>query len=134
MNYVLAIDQGTSSTRAMLYTTHGTLVLSSQYSLTQYYPNAEWVEHDPEEIWQKTITAVNDILSQVDQKDVLCCGITNQRETTVIWNKKTGECVAPAIVWQDRRTADYCQSLGLHAPMIQEKQAYCSILTFLQPN
>lgn len=121
MNYVLAIDQGTSSTRAMLYTTHGTLVLSSQYSLTQYYPNAEWVEHDPEEIWQKTITAVNDILSQVDQKDVLCCGITNQRETTVIWNKKTGECVAPAIVWQDRRTADYCQSLGLHAPMIQEK-------------
>lgn len=121
MNYILAIDQGTSSTRAMLYTVHGDLVANSQYSLTQYYPNAGWVEHDPEEIWQKTLTAMRDVASQVPKENIVACGITNQRETTVVWNKNTDKCLAPAIVWQDRRTAEYCQQFATKAPLIQEK-------------
>jgi len=121
MNYILAIDQGTSSTRAMIYSLTGELIISSQYPLTQYYPQTGWVEHDPEEIWQKTLTAMRDVVSQVPQGSILTCGITNQRETTVIWNKKTGICLAPAIVWQDRRTADYCDQLSEYASMIQDK-------------
>jgi glycerol kinase len=121
MNYLLAVDQGTSSTRAMIYTLHGHLVASSQYPLTQYYPQAGWVEHDPEEIWKKTLNAIKDVVSQVERKKIISCGITNQRETSVIWNKKTGECLAPAIVWQDRRTEEYCRSLYEHTSIIQEK-------------
>lgn len=121
MNYILAIDQGTSSTRAMIYTIYGELITSSQYPLSQYYPQSGWVEHDPEEIWQKTLTAMRDVVSKVNAKAILTCGITNQRETTVIWNKKTGVCLAPAIVWQDRRTELYCQSLTDYSSMIQEK-------------
>lgn len=121
MNYLLAIDQGTSSTRAMIYTLEGDLVTSSQYPITQYYPHSGWVEHDPEEIWQKTLTAMRDVLGQIDASKVVCCGITNQRETTVIWDKNTGECLAPAIVWQDRRTEEYCRSLADYAALIQEK-------------
>ncbi len=120
MNYLLAIDQGTSSTRAMLYTLGGELVTSSQYPITQFYPQLGWVEHDPEEIWQKTLAAMRDVVSQVKAEQVLACGITNQRETTVIWNKETSACLAPAIVWQDRRTEEYCCSLKDHAAMIQE--------------
>lgn len=121
MNYFLAIDQGTSSTRAMLYTLKGELVTTSQYPITQYYPHPGWVEHDPEEIWQKTLTAIRDVVSQVEIKQILSCGITNQRETTVLWNKRTGQCLAPAIVWQDRRTDEYCSSLSEYTSMIQEK-------------
>ncbi|MDR3442376.1 MAG: glycerol kinase GlpK [Legionella sp.] len=121
MNYLLAIDQGTSSTRAMIYTMYGELVAHSQYPLKQYYPQANWVEHDPEEIWQKTLTAIRDVVIQVPQEELIACGVTNQRETTVIWNKKTGACLAPAIVWQDRRTEEYCSTLVEYAPMIQEK-------------
>ncbi|USQ12889.1 glycerol kinase GlpK [Legionella lytica] len=121
MNYLLAIDQGTSSTRAMIYTLSGELVACSQYSLTQYYPEAGWVEHDPEEIWRKTLTALRDVVAQVPQDAILACGITNQRETTVIWDKNTGTCLARAIVWQDRRTAEYCQAFSSEASVIQEK-------------
>lgn len=105
MNYLLAIDQGTSSTRAMIYTVQGELIASSKYQLTQYYSQTGWVEHDPEEIWQKTLTAMRDVVAQVEKEQIISCGLTNQRENTVIWNKKTGVCLAPAIVWQDRRTA-----------------------------
>lgn len=121
MHYLLAIDQGTSSTRAMLYTLQGTLVTTSQYPLTQYYPHPGWVEHDPEEIWQKTIAAMRDVSRTVNSKQIIACGITNQRETTLIWDKKTGRCLAPAIVWQDRRTQEYCSSLTDHAEMICSK-------------
>ncbi|VEB36149.1 glycerol kinase [Legionella sainthelensi] len=121
MGYLLAIDQGTSSTRAMLYTTQGELIATSQYPLTQYYPKAGWVEHDPEEIWKKTLTAMRDVVSRVPGEKILSCGVTNQRETTVIWDKKTGECIAPAIVWQDRRTAEYCKNLLADERMIQDK-------------
>lgn len=121
MNYILAIDQGTSSTRAMIYTRQGELIAGSQYPLTQFYPKSGWVEHDPEEIWEKTVKAMRDVVSQVQGKLILCCGITNQRETTVIWNKKTGACLAPAIVWQDRRTEEFCLTLAECSSMIQEK-------------
>lgn len=121
MNYLLALDQGTSSTRAMIYAVHGELVATSQYPLTQYYPHAGWVEHDPEEIWQKTLAAMRDVVSQVPADHIVSCGLTNQRETTVIWNKKTGVCLAPAIVWQDRRTAEFCRTLVADESMIQEK-------------
>ncbi len=121
MNYLLAIDQGTSSTRAMLYSTEGLLVANSQLSLKQYYPQAGWVEHDPEEIWQATLYVLKEVTQSVDKKKILACGITNQRETTLIWSKKTGKCIAPAIVWQDRRTDAYCKSLKNHSLLIQQK-------------
>ncbi|MBI2786534.1 MAG: glycerol kinase [Legionella longbeachae] len=121
MNYLLAIDQGTSSTRAMLYTLHGILVASSQYPLNQNYPKPGWVEHDPEEIWQKTLAAMRDVVAQFSVDQIISCGLTNQRETTVIWNKETGACLSPAIVWQDRRTAEYCQTLIADKFIIQEK-------------
>ncbi|WP_347252431.1 glycerol kinase GlpK [Legionella sp.] len=121
MTYLLAVDQGTSSTRAMLYTLTGKLVVSSQYSLKQYYPKSGWVEHDPEEIWKKTLQAMKDVVGQVDTKKVVACGITNQRETTLIWDKHTGQCLSPAIVWQDRRTHAFCESLSDEADYIQRK-------------
>lgn len=121
MHYLLAIDQGTSSTRAMLYTLQGKLVSSRQYPLKQYYPHPGWVEHDPEEIWQKTLTAMREVAATVDIKNIIACGLTNQRETTLIWDKQTGQCLAPAIVWQDRRTNEFCSSLASHADMIRQK-------------
>lgn len=121
MNYLLSVDQGTSSTRAMIYNEKGQLIVRSQYPITQYYPKSGWVEHDPEEIWSKTLAAMRDVVSQIQPSQLLACGITNQRETSLIWNKKTGACLAPAIVWQDRRTAHYCESLAQFSPMIQEK-------------
>lgn len=121
MNYLLALDQGTSSTRAMLYSTQGELIVSSQKSLMQYYPHPGWVEHDPEEIWQSTLTVLRAVVEQVPSQHILACGITNQRETSVIWNKKTGKCLAPAIVWQDRRTEHFCKTLTKYESMIQQK-------------
>jgi glycerol kinase len=121
MNYLLALDQGTSSTRAMLYDTQGELIASSQRALTQYYPQAGWVEHDPEEIWKCVLSVIKEVIVKVPLQHILACGITNQRETTVIWNKKTGQCLAPAIVWQDRRTEQYCQTITNYASFIQEK-------------
>lgn len=121
MKYILAIDQGTSSTRAILYHINGELIASSQYPITQYYPQLGWVEHDPEEIWQKTLTAMRDVVAKVDAQAIVTCGITNQRETTLIWDKDTGKFLAPAIVWQDRRTEEFCKSLTPHTAMIQEK-------------
>ncbi|MDP1601718.1 MAG: glycerol kinase GlpK [Legionella sp.] len=121
MKYLLAIDQGTSSTRAMLYTQSGQLVTMSQHPLTQSYPKAGWVEHCPEEIWSKTLMAIKEVASHTDIKNIIACGITNQRETTLIWDKQTGKCLYPAIVWQDRRTENFCESLNGYSKMIKEK-------------
>ncbi|KTC78333.1 glycerol kinase GlpK [Legionella brunensis] len=121
MNYLLAIDQGTSSTRAMLYDSFGKLIETSQYSLTQFYPKPGWVEHDCEEIWQKTLKAMQDVVNHVGAEKILACGLTNQRETTVIWDKQTGKCLARAIVWQDRRTEDFCKSLSQYSDLLQKK-------------
>lgn len=114
MNYLLAIDEGTSSTRAMLYTLDGKLVNSSQYELIQYYPQPGHVEHDPEEIWDKTLAAIKDVTATINIKHILAFGVTNQRETTVIWDKETGRCLSKALVWQDRRTENYCLALSHH--------------------
>jgi glycerol kinase len=111
--YLLSIDQGTTSSRAMLFDDGGKACYTAQKEFTQYFPNDGWVEHDPEEIWSTTLDVVIDALSKAKQEDitVAAIGITNQRETTVVWDRVTGKPIYNAIVWQDRRTADYCESL-----------------------
>jgi glycerol kinase len=111
--YLLSIDQGTTSSRAMLFDESGKACYTAQKEFTQHFPNDGWVEHDPEEIWTTTLAVVIDALSKAKQDDiaVAAIGITNQRETTVVWDRATGKPIYNAIVWQDRRTADYCETL-----------------------
>jgi len=111
--YVLAIDQGTSSSRVVIYDAAGLAVASAQQEFPQHYPKPGWVEHDPEAIWQSVVATARQALAsaRIEARDVAGIGITNQRETTVIWDRHTGEPVHNAIVWQDRRTADYCARL-----------------------
>ena len=112
-DYILAIDQGTTSTRAILFDQRLEAVTSAQREFTQYLPRSGWVEHDPEDIWQTTLDTCHEVLqSDVAQgANILGIGLTNQRETTLVWNRKTGKPVHNAIVWQDRRTADVCRRL-----------------------
>jgi len=112
-NLVLTLDQGTTSSRALLIRGDGTVEASAQYEFTQYFPQQGWVEHDPNEIWSTIKQAIDDVLTGVDVSRVTAIGITNQRETTVMWNRKTGEAIGRAIVWQDRRTAGMCEQLKL---------------------
>ncbi|MCR6650085.1 MAG: glycerol kinase GlpK [Cellvibrionaceae bacterium] len=110
--YILAIDQGTTSSRAIIFAPDGTAVAQAQQEFTQHYPANGWVQHDAEEIWSVTAKVCCDALGQLDDpKQVLGIGITNQRETTIVWDKTTGKPIYPAIVWQDRRTADHCRQL-----------------------
>ena len=111
--FIISIDQGTTSSRAILFDLKGKPVFSSQKEFTQYFPKNGWVEHDPEEIWRTTIKTLKDVIKKARtlRGEVLTIGITNQRETTVLWDKKTGKTVYKAIVWQDRRTEDYCKKL-----------------------
>lgn len=106
--YILAIDQGTTSTRAVLFNKQGAIVASGQKELTQYYPNPGWVEHDAEEIWQHTMEVIRQAIDTagITPDNIAGIGITNQRETTVVWDKTTGKPICPAIVWQCRRTSD----------------------------
>src|SRR5262249_50824023 len=108
LSHVLAIDQGTTSTRAVVYDRTGRAVGSAQQELMQHYPRPGWVEHDPEEIWRTVAAVVPQALAaaNVDPHDLAAVGITNQRETVVVWDRGTCHPVARAIVWQDRRTAD----------------------------
>ena len=112
-DHVLAIDQGTTSTRAMLFDRGATMVSVAQRELPQHYPRAGWVEHDAEEIWRGTLAVVRESIarSAVPQGRIAAIGVTNQRETVVVWDRSTGEPIHRAIVWQDRRTADLCASL-----------------------
>ncbi|MHA7861881.1 glycerol kinase GlpK [Tessaracoccus sp. Y36] len=112
--YVLAIDQGTTSSRAIVFDHKGTIVSVGQKEHEQIFPRAGWVEHDPQEIWRNVRTVVAEALSQAElnQKDIAAVGITNQRETTVVWDKNTGEPAYNAIVWQDTRTAKIVDELG----------------------
>ncbi len=111
--YLLAIDQGTSSSRTVIYDHDARVVTSSQREFEQIYPQPGWVEHDPEAIWESVTAVTRDAMrkSGATAADVSAIGITNQRETTVLWDRDSGACVYNAIVWQDRRTAEYCQSL-----------------------
>ncbi|MCM8774948.1 MAG: glycerol kinase GlpK [Candidatus Omnitrophica bacterium] len=110
---VLAIDQATTGTRAVLYNQRGKFLNSSYREFRQYYPSTGWVEHDPQEIWHSVLKVISDALTRgrIHPSQIASMGITNQRETTVLWDRKTGRPVHPAIVWQDRRTASFCEQL-----------------------
>lgn len=125
MTFVLAIDQGTTSTRAILFDKNMRPAFISQQELTQYYPQSGWVEHDAEEIWASVMATVHDVMKKASCKpeNIASIGITNQRETTVIWDRNSGIPIFRAIVWQDRRTASYCDTLrsAEHEAMITDK-------------
>lgn len=111
--YILAFDQGTTSSRAMVFDNSGTIVSIAQKEFTQIFPSPGWVEHDPNEIWSTQLGVAAEAVSRasLSSKDIAAIGITNQRETTVVWENETGKPVYNAIVWQDRRTADFCDNL-----------------------
>ena len=111
--YLLSIDQGTTSSRAMLFEKNGTAAFTAQQEFTQYFPSDGWVEHDPEEIWSTTLKVLSQALERArsDQREIAAIGITNQRETTIVWDRSNGKPIYNAIVWQDRRTADFCSRL-----------------------
>jgi glycerol kinase len=113
VSFVLALDQGTTSSRAILFGREGEVVAVAQHEFPQHFPHPGWVEHDPEEIWQSQLRAARDVLARAGASagDVRAIGITNQRETTLVWDRATGEPVYPAIVWQSRQTADLCEAL-----------------------
>ncbi len=113
MTYVLAIDQGTTSTRALLFDAQMRIVASAQQEFTQYFPQSGWVEHDPNALWETVLSTCRTVLKRADVQaaDIAAIGITNQRETVVVWDKQTGTPVYNAIVWQDRRTSNTCQAL-----------------------
>ena len=123
--FILALDQGTSSTRSLLVDRQGNIVAMAQQELPQIYPQAAWVEHDAHLIWQHQLSTIKAVIEQakISVKQIAAIGITNQRETTVVWNKKTGQAISNAIVWQDRRTQAYCQELkeAGHLAMVQDK-------------
>ena len=120
--FILSIDQGTTSSRAILFDHSGNITSLAQKEFTQYFPADAWVEHDPNEIWESQKSVIEEVLKD-HQKKVAAIGITNQRETTVVWDKETGAPIYNAIVWQDRRTSDYCDHLKQEgfAPTIAEK-------------
>ena len=123
--YILSFDQGTTSSRAILFDHQGQIHATSQKEFQQIFPKPGWVEHDPLEIWSTQMGVATEAISMkgLSVNDVAAIGITNQRETTVVWNKTTGQPIYNAIVWQDRRTADFCDNLKKqgHAKMVQEK-------------
>ncbi|MGD8737740.1 MAG: FGGY family carbohydrate kinase, partial [Anaerolineae bacterium] len=112
-DYVLALDQGTTSSRAIVFDRSGQIVGAVQQELPQIYPQPGWVEHDPEAIWDSQLSTARKVLAEtgIEPSRVAAIGITNQRETTVIWDRKTGEPLHNAIVWQCRRTARMCDRL-----------------------
>ena len=109
--FIVAIDQGTTSSRAVLFSNQGKLLFKSQLEFKQYFPKSGWVEHDPEEIWNKTKKVLVNVINKSKKLkgDILTIGITNQRETTILWDRVSGKSVYNAIVWQDRRTTDFCK-------------------------
>ncbi|MRW83492.1 glycerol kinase GlpK [Pseudoduganella sp. FT26W] len=111
--YILALDQGTTSSRAILFDHQGQICGSAAQEFPQHFPHPGWVEHDPKDIWHSQLAVARKVLADhhVDAHQILAIGIANQRETSVAWDRKTGEPIAPAIVWQDRRTADVCDAL-----------------------
>ena len=111
--FIISIDQGTTSSRVILFNTKGRIEFVSQYEFKQYFPKNGWVEHNPNEIWSTTLKALKNVINKANKirGHIISIGITNQRETTILWNKKTGKPIYNAIVWQDRRTQEYCKKL-----------------------
>ena len=112
--YIMALDQGTTSSRCILYDKHGNIKSLAQKEFAQYYLQPGWVEHDPMEIWSTQIGVAQEALLKINAtyESIEAIGITNQRETTIVWNRSTGEPIHNAIVWQCRRTAEYCDELA----------------------
>ena len=111
--FIISIDQGTTSSRVILFNINGKIEFISKYEFKQYFPKNGWVEHNPNEIWSTTLKALRQVISKANKikGHILCIGIANQRETSILWNKKTGKPIYNAIVWQDRRTQQYCKNL-----------------------
>lgn len=125
MKHLLALDQGTSSSRSIVFDAHGRIVAMAQQEFRQIYPQPGWVEHDPKELWTTQLATAREALAKakLSAKDIASIGITNQRETTVVWNRRTGEPIHNAIVWQDRRAEPTCAAMrqqGLE-PLVREK-------------
>ena len=112
-NYIMALDQGTTSSRCILFDKQGNVCSTAQKEFPQIYPNPGWVEHNPMEIWSSQLSVATEATSKIGAsgEDIAALGITNQRETTIVWNRHTGEPVYNAIVWQCRRTADKIKRL-----------------------
>src|ERR1022692_4576755 len=113
MSFILALDQGTTSSRAIIFNHSGAIYATAQKEFRQIFPQAGWVEHDPLEIWASQLEVARAVLARagLTSRDIAALGITNQRETTVVWDRKTGEPIHNAIVWQDRRTAGFCDEV-----------------------
>jgi glycerol kinase len=110
-SYIIAIDQGTTSTRVCIFDENGHLVNQAQKEFTQFFPKPGWVEHDPEEIWQTTLTTLREATSKINKQQIVTIGITNQRETVLVWDAKSSKPIHPAIVWQCRRTQEACNKI-----------------------
>jgi len=121
--YILALDQGTSSSRAIVFDHEGNIRSTAQMEFTQYFPKPGWVEHNPMEIWSSEAAVIAEAITRmgINGKDIAGIGITNQRETTIVWDAETGEPVYNAIVWQDRRTSEFCDTLRDKADFIRQK-------------
>src|SRR5436190_20645339 len=113
MPYVLAIDQGTTSSRAIVFRDDISIAATAQQEFQQHFPASGWVEHEPDDIWNSTVATCREALAKanVTASQIAAIGITNQRETTLVWDKSTGKAIHRAIVWQDRRTADICATM-----------------------
>ncbi len=129
-SYLLAIDQGTTSSRAIIFNTAGDIIASASEEFEQIFPNDGWVEHQPKAIWQTTLATCRQAIekSALPLEDILAIGITNQRETTLVWDKATGEPIYNAIVWQDRRTAERCRNLQQNADIVKQVKAKTGLL------
>ncbi|HSI39421.1 MAG TPA: glycerol kinase GlpK [Xanthobacteraceae bacterium] len=125
MTYILAIDQGTTSSRAMLFRPDTSVAASAQQEFPQHFPASGWVEHEPEDLWRTTLATCREAIAKAGAQaaDIAAIGITNQRETTVVWDRASGRAIHRAIVWQDRRTADHCARLKAegHEPLVSAR-------------
>ena len=123
--HIMAIDQGTTSTRTIIFGPDMAIVASAQQEFPQYFPRSGWVEHDPEDIWRTVLATARTALKKAKLKasDIAGIGITNQRETTLVWERTTGKTIHNAIVWQDRRTSEICQKLKAagHEKLVAKK-------------
>ena len=128
--YVIALDQGTTSSRAIVFDKAGNIIAKAQEEFDQIYPQAGWVEHDPMKIWYSQLSSLTQVMAQeqVSAEDIAGIGITNQRETTIVWDRQTGKPIYNAIVWQCRRTADYCEELKKDQELVDYIQDHTGLL------